>query len=180
MTSNPQPKTYRIFRSSTFSPFRLKSRYVSIQESRAFRKASLIILTSQKARKCATFRYLFLFPRHQTDRFNVPRMRKLIKRPHFSQFISAIHQNPQIPCKRCRITTHINNPLRLHGKHRRQTLLIAALARRVYNNHIRMTHTGIQIVTVIKLRQYFLCFSHKNSAFVIPFNAALFFASSIA
>lgn len=160
MTSNPQPKTYRIFRSSTFSPFRLKSRYVSIQESRAFRKASLIILTSQKARKCATFRYLFLFPRHQTDRFNMPRMRKLIKRPHFSQFISAIHQNPQITCKRCRITTHINNPLRLHGKHRGQTLLIAPLPRRIYHNHIRMAHSCIQIIAVVKRWKYLLRFSN--------------------
>lgn len=47
-TSNPQPKPYRIFRSSTFSPVELQSRYVSIQENRAFRKASLMILTLQK------------------------------------------------------------------------------------------------------------------------------------
>ena len=61
MTSNPQPKPYRIFRSSTFSPVELKSRYVSVQENRAFRKASQMILTSQKAWKYATFQPLFIF-----------------------------------------------------------------------------------------------------------------------
>ena len=65
------PTTF--FRPSTFSPVRLKSRYVSIQENRAFRKASLMILTSQKARKYATFRHLFIFPWQQTYRLHMAR-----------------------------------------------------------------------------------------------------------
>ena len=60
-----------IFRLSTFSLIRPKSRYVSIQENRAFRKASLMILTSQKARKYATFQLLFIFSWQQTDRLDI-------------------------------------------------------------------------------------------------------------
>lgn len=48
LTSNPQPKPYRIFSTIHFFSSQTKSRYVSIQESRAFRKASLMILTSEK------------------------------------------------------------------------------------------------------------------------------------
>ena len=71
MTSNPQPKTYNIFLTiHFFSPVRLISRYVSIQESRAFRKASLMMLTKQKIRKCATFQPLFIFSWQQTHRLN--------------------------------------------------------------------------------------------------------------
>ena len=40
LTSNPQPKPYRYSPVLNFSPVRPKSRYVSIQENRAFRKAS--------------------------------------------------------------------------------------------------------------------------------------------
>lgn len=44
-----------IFRPSTFSLVRLTSRYVSIQENRIFRKASLMILTLQKTGKTPLF-----------------------------------------------------------------------------------------------------------------------------
>ena len=50
-----------ILRLLKFSSFSSKSRYVSIQENRAFRKASLMIPTLQKARKYATFQHLFIF-----------------------------------------------------------------------------------------------------------------------
>ena len=62
------------FRLSTFSPFRLTSRYVSIQENRAFRKASLMMLTSQKARKYATLQLLFIFSWQQTDILHMARL----------------------------------------------------------------------------------------------------------
>ena len=39
-----------------------------------------MVLTSQKARKYATFWYLFIFLRHQTDRLNVFRPREHIHR----------------------------------------------------------------------------------------------------
>ena len=70
MTSNPQPKPYRYSLATQFSPIRPKSRYVSIQENRASRKASLMILASQKVWKQATFQPLFLFPRHQAHSFD--------------------------------------------------------------------------------------------------------------
>lgn len=67
MTSNPQPNPYRIFRSSTFSLIRPKSRYVSIQENRAFRKASLMMLTLQKPRNTPLFSlYLSFLDRRHT------------------------------------------------------------------------------------------------------------------
>lgn len=88
-TSNPQPKPYRIFRSSTFSSVRLKSRYVSIQENRAFHKASLMMLTSQKVRKYATFWPLFIFSRQQADRLDMRCSWEHIARCYFFGFIAV-------------------------------------------------------------------------------------------
>ena len=65
--------TYRIFTTIHFFSSPAKNRYVSIQENRAFRKASLMMLTSQKARKYATFQPLFIFPWQQTDRLHMAR-----------------------------------------------------------------------------------------------------------
>ena len=70
-TSNPQPKPYRIFRSSTFSSVRLKSRYVSIQKNRAFHKASLMMLYLAKSPEIR--RFLALIYLSLTSRLPSPR-----------------------------------------------------------------------------------------------------------
>lgn len=89
MTSNPQPKTYNIFLTiHFFSLVRLISRYVSIQESRAFRKASLMMLTKQKnpeMRYFSSFIYLFL-----TANTPSPREYKFKSYPHIITKILAI------------------------------------------------------------------------------------------
>ena len=62
MTSNPQPKPYRYSPILNFSPVRPKSRYVSIQENRAFRKASYDdtnLTKSPEIRHFSAFIYLF-------------------------------------------------------------------------------------------------------------------------
>ena len=63
LTSNLQPKPYRYSPVLNFSPVRPKSRYVSIQENRAFRKASYDdtnLTKSPEIRHFLAFIYLFL------------------------------------------------------------------------------------------------------------------------
>ncbi|MCQ5127858.1 hypothetical protein NE454_26040, partial [Blautia producta] len=58
MTSNPQPKPYHSF--SDPRQIRLVDMF-PYKKNRAFRKGALMALTSQKARKYATFWPLFIF-----------------------------------------------------------------------------------------------------------------------
>lgn len=80
LTSNPQPKPYRYSPVLNFSPVRPKSRYVSIQENRAFRKASYDdtnLTKSPEIRHFLAFIYLSLTanrPSHLYSRCPNPRL----------------------------------------------------------------------------------------------------------
>lgn len=66
LTSNPQPKPYRYSPVLNFSPVRPKSRYVSIQENRAFRKASYDdtnLTKSPEIRRFLALDFIFLTSR---------------------------------------------------------------------------------------------------------------------
>ena len=72
MTSNPQPKPYRYLRLLKFSPIRPKSRYVSIQENRAFRKASYDdanLTKSQSIRHFSALDFIFLTANRPSQRY---------------------------------------------------------------------------------------------------------------
>ena len=63
LTSNPQPKPYRYSPATQFLSNQTKSRYVSIQENRAFRKASYDdanLTKSPEIRRFSAFIYLSL------------------------------------------------------------------------------------------------------------------------
>jgi len=71
ITSNPQPKPYRIFSAIYFSLIGPKSRYIFTQENRTFRKAFLMMSASQKVRKYAALAFIFLTANRPSQRGSV-------------------------------------------------------------------------------------------------------------
>ena len=102
-----------IFWPSTFSPVRLTSRYVFIQENRAFRKAPLMMLTSQKARKYATFQPLFIFPWQQTDHFHMLGKTKHLHWLDLPDSITFPGKVSQITGQSFRVAGNVYHPVRV-------------------------------------------------------------------
>ena len=92
----------------------------------------------KKARKYATFRYLFFFSRHQSDRLNMPTMTKLIHDRHLLRLIPLLLKYLHISRQGCRVAAHVDDTLRCHVDQSVQKYLIAALSRWIHDNNVCM------------------------------------------
>ena len=120
-----------------------------------------MVLTSQKARKYATFWYLFIFLRHQTDRLNVFRPREHIHRLALLCPVAMLCEIQKIPRQRLRIAGNVNDTLRCQRHHRGEERLIASGARRIHEDDIHLVCSAL--LSALRIRAVFRHLYHELS-----------------
>lgn len=125
----------------------------------------------KKARKYATFRYLFLFPRHQANSLHMHSPREHIHALYLFRFISVCLKYLQVPCKGCRFTRYINNFFGSEAYYFCYCLWIYSVSGRIDNNKVRF---------IIQLFNFFQYVPAIKKQLSIPLSLALSLAASTA